>query len=121
MSLISVIFDSIISNIFNSLWIVAWIIYINHATGIYTDITKLTTDAYTTNKIINDYIDKNKIDEKIQKMQKEIKKLSKKMSKISNMYSEISENVASLNNTVDVIEDDLCRCSEQIWRQKFNH
>lgn len=121
MSLISVIFDSIISNIFNSLWIVAWIMYINHATGVYSDISKLNTDAYITNKMMNDYINKNEADEKFQKMQKEIKKLSKKLSKISNMYSEISENVTSLNNSIDVIEDDLCLCTEQIWRQKFNH
>ena len=110
MSVISLIFDSIITSIFSGLWIVGWIFYINHSTGIYSNLSELTRDVYILNRLLNRHLNTDNDtdnEEKILKLEEQVEKLSKKVSKVKNMYIALSENIASLNDRVIDIEDEL--------------
>lgn len=118
MSVISIIFDSIASNVFNALWIVGWIFYINHSTGIYSKLSELSTEIYVCNRLIDSHINtketetdvelsKNMLEEKVKKLEEDIEYISNKLSKVKKMYIALSENVATLNDRIIDIEDEL--------------
>lgn len=117
MSVISIIFDSIVTNIFGALWIVGWIFYINHSTGIYSNISELSRDVYICNKTINRHIntketetdkeDDTDMEDKLKKLEEDLDHMAHKLSKVKKMYIALSENVAKLNDRVIDIEEDF--------------
>lgn len=126
MSVISIIFESIVTNIFSALWIVGWIFYINHSTGIYSNIAELSRDVYVCNKTLNSHINTKEtetetdreedeyMEDRLKKFQEDLEYMSHKLSKVKKMYIALSENVAKLNDRVIDIEDELDEsCDEE--------
>lgn len=117
MSVISTIFESIVTNIITSLWIVGWIFYINHSTGIYSNISELSRDIYICNKTLNSHINTKEtetdieedegMEDKLKKLEEDLEHMSHKLSKVKKMYIALSENVAKLNDRVIDIEDEM--------------
>ena len=118
MSVISTIFESVVTNIFSALWIVGWIFYINHSTGIYSNISELSRDMYVCNKTINSHINTKEtetdhdiedidVEEKLKKLEEDLEHMAHKLSKMKKMYIALSENVAKLNDRVIDIEDEM--------------
>lgn len=113
MSVISIVFDSIVTNIFHSLWIVAWIFYINHSTGIYSNIAELSRDVYVCNKMLDSHINTKgtdtdtDVEDRLKTLEEDIEHMTKKLSKVKKMYIALSENVAKLNDRVIDIEDEI--------------
>lgn len=117
MSVISIIFESIITNIFSALWIVSWIFYINHSTGIYSNITDLSRDVYVCNKTLNTHINTKEtetdseedesMESKLKNLEEEVDHMSHKLSKLKKMYIALSENIAKLNDRLIDIEDEM--------------
>jgi hypothetical protein len=122
MGVISIIFDSIVTNIFSALWIVGWIFYINHTTGIYSNLSELSRDVYVCNKTINTHINTKEteteeqdddehqdeiMEERLKKLEEDLEHALHKLSKVKKLYVALSENVANLNDRVIDIEDEL--------------
>ena len=118
MGVISIIFDSIVTNIFSALWVVGWIFYINHTTGIYSNLSELTRDVYVCNKTINTHINTKETEtdeqdededteDRLKKLEEDLEHVSHKLSKVKKLYVALSENLANLNDRVIDIEDEL--------------
>ena len=123
MTAMSIVLDNIVTNFFHSLWIVAWIFYINHSTGIYSNIAELSRDVYVCNKMLDAHINTKETetrneanidyDDRLKTLEEDIEHMTKKLSKVKKMYIALSENVAKLNDRLIDIEDEVYNEEEE--------